>query len=207
MTDRRLLKSNGRVAHVSLRGKVEAERFVEGEPMAVSIALTPILGAPDGRRERELITGDIFQVLEMPEDPANGYAFGFARRDGYCGFVKAGFLHEPQAVTHRVAVRETYRKETPALKTFERTFPHYFGSRLRVSGQEGDWSAVDLALGGLKSKRLFRYYFPSAHLAPISERERDPVEAAQTLNATLPHGACDGYWQGQAGLKQVAEVV
>ena len=37
--------------------------------------------------------------------------------------------------------------------------------------------------------------------------ERDPVEAAQALNAALPYGACDGYWQGQAGLRQVAAVV
>lgn len=34
--------------------------------------------------------------------------------------------------------------------------------------------------------------------------EREPVEAARALDATLPHGACDGYWQGQAGLRQVA---
>jgi collagenase-like PrtC family protease len=37
--------------------------------------------------------------------------------------------------------------------------------------------------------------------------ERDPVEAARALNAKLPHGACDGYWQGQPGLRQVVEVV
>ncbi len=35
--------------------------------------------------------------------------------------------------------------------------------------------------------------------------ERDPVQAAQALNAVLPYGACDGYWQGQAGLTPVAE--
>ena len=34
----------------------------------------------------------------------------------------------------------------------------------------------------------------------------DPLEAARALNATLPYGACDGYWRGQAGLKQVAEI-
>ncbi len=34
--------------------------------------------------------------------------------------------------------------------------------------------------------------------------QRDPLEAAQALNAALPYGACAGYWQGQAGLKQVA---
>ena len=37
--------------------------------------------------------------------------------------------------------------------------------------------------------------------------ERDPVETARAINATLPYGACDGYWQGQAGLRQVATVV
>ena len=37
--------------------------------------------------------------------------------------------------------------------------------------------------------------------------ERDPVEAARAINATLPYGACDGYWQGQPGLSQVAVVV
>ncbi|MBL8252588.1 MAG: U32 family peptidase [Candidatus Competibacter sp.] len=35
--------------------------------------------------------------------------------------------------------------------------------------------------------------------------ERDPVEAARALNAALPYGACDGYWQGQPGLRQVVE--
>ena len=31
--------------------------------------------------------------------------------------------------------------------------------------------------------------------------ERDPVEATRVINATLPYGACDGYWQGQPGLR------
>jgi len=35
--------------------------------------------------------------------------------------------------------------------------------------------------------------------------ERDPVEAARAINATLPYGACDGYWQGQPGLRQVVD--
>ncbi|HRD64814.1 MAG TPA: U32 family peptidase [Candidatus Competibacter sp.] len=35
--------------------------------------------------------------------------------------------------------------------------------------------------------------------------ERGPIEAARVLNAALPYGACDGYWQGQPGLRQVVE--
>lgn len=37
--------------------------------------------------------------------------------------------------------------------------------------------------------------------------ECDSLEAARALNAKLPYGACDGYWRGQPGLRQVAEVV
>ncbi|HOW76898.1 MAG TPA: U32 family peptidase [Candidatus Competibacteraceae bacterium] len=36
--------------------------------------------------------------------------------------------------------------------------------------------------------------------------EREPLEAARALNAALPYGACDGYWRGQAGLRQVADL-
>jgi collagenase-like PrtC family protease len=45
-----------------------------------------------------------------------------------------------------------------------------------------------------------------AAFATCLRGERDPVEAARALNATLPYGACDGYWQGQAGLRQVREM-
>ncbi len=34
----------------------------------------------------------------------------------------------------------------------------------------------------------------------------DPVEAARALNTGLPYGACDGYWRGEAGLRQVTEL-
>lgn len=37
--------------------------------------------------------------------------------------------------------------------------------------------------------------------------ERDPVTAAQALNAALPYGACNGYWHGQPGLRQATTEV
>ena len=42
--------------------------------------------------------------------------------------------------------------------------------------------------------------------AACLREERDLIEAARVLNAALPYGACDGYWQGQPGLRQVVEV-
>lgn len=40
--------------------------------------------------------------------------------------------------------------------------------------------------------------------AACVRENRDALEAARALNALLPHGACDGYWNGQAGLRSVA---
>ena len=35
--------------------------------------------------------------------------------------------------------------------------------------------------------------------------ERDPLAAGAALNATLPYGACDGYWRGAPGLEAATE--
>ncbi|MCB1777389.1 MAG: U32 family peptidase [Candidatus Competibacteraceae bacterium] len=43
-----------------------------------------------------------------------------------------------------------------------------------------------------------------ATFAAALRGECAPGEAAATLNADLPYGACNGYWQGQAGLQQIA---
>ena len=61
--DPRETPSNGRVAHVSLKGKVEAERYVEGELRWVSFGQTDICDAPVGSRLRQMTTGEAFRVL------------------------------------------------------------------------------------------------------------------------------------------------
>ena len=69
--DRRETPANGRVAHVSLNGRVEAERYVEGEVREVLPGLVALRSAPDGERERELLMGEGFRVLE-PETVLSG---------------------------------------------------------------------------------------------------------------------------------------
>ena len=134
--DPRTTPFNGRVAHVSLKGKVEAERFVEGKPMAIQIAVTGLWREPQGTKDREILCGDVFHVLDMPDDDPNAYAYGYLEKDGYCGYVFADFLQEIEAPTHKVSVRETYRKEVPDFKKAERLFPMYFGSKVRVIGTD-----------------------------------------------------------------------
>ena len=193
MSDPRITPFNGRVAHVSLRGQVEAERFVEGEPMSIQGSVSNVLRSPSGPKEREILCGETFYVLEMPDDDSSNCAYGYIARDGYCGYVYADHLSNIEKPSHVVSVRETYRKETPELKKLERHFPMYFGSRVRVLGVDGEWSEIGLKLGGRTLDRVFRYYVPSPHLVPIEERMAQPAEVARLFLGT-PY-----VWGGNSG--------
>ena len=203
--DPRTTPFNGCVAHVSLKDQVEAERFVDGEPMAIQIAVTNLLRQPKGPKDREVLCGEVFHVLDMPKNDPNGYAYGYLEKDGYCGYIFADFLHAIDAPTHVVSVRETYRKETPDLKAFERHFPLYFGSKVRVLENDGEWSKLGLKLGGRKSDRVFDYYVPSCHLKPIGHRWDDPIEVARLfLGTPYVWGGKSGRGIDCSGLVQVA---
>ncbi|MEM9971179.1 MAG: NlpC/P60 family protein [Pseudomonadota bacterium] len=172
------------MAHRSLAGKITAERFVDGDACAVAVASLPLCRSPDGPRDREILCGEQFVVLEWPEDMSNGWAYGFLERDGYCGYVHVHFLRPASVATHRVAVRETYRKETPDLKKTERTLPLFLGSRVCVKDIVGDWAEIALRLGGPGADRVFDYYVPAAHLKPVDEPETDPVDVARRFLGT-----------------------
>ena len=86
MSDPRVTPSNGRVAHVSLKGEVEAERFVEGRRLMVQQPMANITDAPRGRRVSQLLFGEVFRELETYD----GFSFGQAERDGQVGYVLTG---------------------------------------------------------------------------------------------------------------------
>lgn len=205
MIDPRLLKSNGRVAHVELKGRVDADLFVAPRPKQVQIAKTGIWRTPEGPMDREMLCGEVFNVLEWQEDDPNAKAFGYAARDGYCGYVHGSFLHDKVPTTHTVAVRETYRQENADLKATVRRFPLYFGSRLTVTDTEGDWSKITLRLGGQTSDRDFPYFVPSRHLVPADHVWSDPVSVARRfLGAPYVWGGNAGNGLDCSGLVQAA---
>jgi len=174
--DRRLTPSNGQVAHVSLLGKVDAESFVEGDWMQVVGHCTPILGSVDGPRERELLCGQEFCVLDVQ----TGYAFGFSK-NGYCGYVRQDALGPLQEATHVVSVRQTYVKGSPSLKKWEDHWPLSFGSRLLKTGAENGWACVLMPNSSGGSKH---FYVPEMHLQPIEDAADDPVCVAELFNGT-----------------------
>ena len=174
MSDPRLTPSNGRVAHVSLKGRVPADRYTEGTWRQVEAGVLPLLDAPDGSRTRELLQGERFCVLE--ED--DGFAFGFSGRDGCVGWVFNAFLFPERPPTHRVSAIRSFWQEAPDIKRAMRVFPLSFGARVRVARVEGAWAKLTIQTP--PDAVWFREaWMPAAHLAPVDSLETDPVAVAE----------------------------
>lgn len=167
MSDRRLTPANGRVAHVLLRGQVEAEAFVEGEAAAVAVPVTDLLKEPDGARDRQLLMGDAVTVLEQRA----GHAFLQSAKDGYCGYVDEAALGPAITPTHWVAapashlypVADMKRRETAALS---------LGARLKVISETDRFYQTTAG------------FVPRPHLRPLGESLADPAELAMMFLGT-----------------------
>lgn len=185
---------DGVVAHVSLQGKVDAERFVEGERRYVS--WPPVLNlwrAPGKQKDRELLFGEAFCVL----DEDKSFAYGFAEKDGYCGYVEAHALIEGPAPTHRVSARMSYGLGAPDFKTSTEHVPLVHGAHIHVVGGDDTWT--EFTVGDLHR------FVPTRHIQPIDERADDPAGVAELLLGT-PYvwGGNSAYGIDCSGLMQAA---
>ncbi len=199
MSDRRSTPFSGRVAHVSLRGKVEAAAFTEGDLHRVSAPVADLLSNPRGTRERQLLRGEDVTVI----DTADGHAYGIALRDGYCGWIAAeAFASGPaEAPTHRVSAARTYGKTTPGLKVMGRVTPLSFGTRLAVLEVRDGWARAAWSRGTIHSD----LHVPAGHLAPLEEAEPDPVAVAERfLGAPYLWGGNSAFGIDCSGLVQAA---
>ena len=170
--DRRLTPANGRVAHVSLRGKVEADQFVKGRLNRVTSIVADLCDAPAGTRDRQVLHGEGFVAL----DTRDGWVFGYGEKDGYVGWVDAANLCATPLpdLTHRVTAQLSYGKSTPGLKTMGEVTPLPHGALLSVQDQDDGWSRVAWPQGR-------DLYVPTPHLSPADRLETDPVSVAERL--------------------------
>ena len=163
--DRREVPCDGRVAPAAWRGRVEAERFVEPRVASVAAEDAFLLAARHGPRDRQLLHGEGFAVLEV----ACGHAFGFAARDGYVGYVPEAALGPLVEGTHAVAARRTHLYPAPDLH-LPPLAALSFGARLRARAH-GRWAAT--------TWRGAQAFAPASHLRPAAEAMEDPAGVAE----------------------------
>ena len=162
--DRRLTPANGRVAAVSLKGQVMAERFVAGERQQVCVGCATIRKSRDTDvAERQLLYGDGFLVLGTEA----GDAFGQAEKDGYVGYVQAAFLTAPTDPTHFVCTHATHLYLAPDIKSAN-PVGLSFGSHICVVDAVGQLWKTD-AGGYVAKEHLRRIESPMQDAAAVAE--------------------------------------
>lgn len=169
MTDRRFHPANPRVAHISLDGQVDPGlRLTSGETRRFTHPVTDLCRAPDGARDKQMLFGQGFQLLE----DRDGWAFGFDPVDTYVGYVPSDTLGPALAPTHRISQRSTHVYTAADIKSADRR-PLSFLSEISVTSETKDF--VELADGG---------FVPKHHVQPLSWRTDDAASMAEMFLGT-----------------------
>lgn len=194
--DPRLNIHRGDLADQRLRGRVEAQRFVEGKPAEIAAASADMHGAPrfDSGVNSQLVRGQRVLVFEERE----GWAWVQALHDGYTGYVSAGALAPPgPAATHTVTAPRSFLYPGPDLK-FPVADRLSMGALLAVTG-EAETRGTRYALLASGEAVI------AAHLRPVREHEADYVAVAERLLFT-PYlwGGTSGFGVDCSGLVQLA---
>ena len=187
MNDRRLTPANDRVA---LNGfAARGQNVVEAQRAQVAVPVADLRNKPDGARDRQLLWGAAFDVLET----VDGWAFGRAKRDGYVGYIRATDLGEHQNNTHILSVRASHLYPRDDFKS-EAMQSLSFGSQLCVVDERRKF--LELSNG---------MFVPKAHVRPLARPFADPVTIAQIFFGT-PYlwGGNSSFGIDCSGLVQVA---
>src|SRR5215471_8562664 len=104
MADPRLTPARGDLAAKHLEGRVEATRFVVGEPFEIIEPTAPVREKPSSEAMllTEALKGERVTVYDRNGE---GWAWGQLAGDGYVGWLPDRALARPVAEpTHRIAV-------------------------------------------------------------------------------------------------------
>ncbi|WP_312806732.1 C40 family peptidase [Agrobacterium cavarae] len=104
--DRRLNVFRADIADAKLEGRVEAQRFITGEPAQIVLPVIGLRPKPDMASgiDTELLLGEAIRVF----DSADGWAFVQAEGDGYVGYVPDASVGAVEAATHIVIAPRTF---------------------------------------------------------------------------------------------------
>ncbi len=172
MHDPRLTPARPDLAAKYLEGKVEAARFVEGEPFEVVDALAPLRRAPaaDSELMTQALRGE--QVTIYDRD-GEGWAWGQLDSDGYVGWLPDAALAKPGAApTHRVTAIRTFAFGGPSIK-LPPIETLVMGSAVTVTREDGAFAVTREG-----------WHLPKSHVAAIGHREADFVAVAERFLGT-----------------------
>ncbi|WP_426034952.1 NlpC/P60 family protein [Cypionkella sp. TWP1-2-1b2] len=160
--DRRLTPATARVAHITMKGQIDAPRFTEGEKRRIAMPLVDLLRSPGGARDRQVLLGETFTVI----DHQDGYAYGFAAKDGYCGWLAEAALGEGPKPTHWIATPGTHLYPEPRVQAPEI-------AALSMGAQ------VAVLTQGAKFTETSQGFIPTPHLLPLGQYHKDPISVAE----------------------------
>lgn len=168
--DPRLTPARPDLADIALRGRVEAARYVAGEPRRLVVPSAPLRRAPSTEAgiDTEAVLGDAVTLYEARD----GFAWVQLVHDGYVGYLPTDSLGPADPVpTHRVAALRTFLYPAPDLK--RPPLAHLsLGAALTVRGEAGDYLEV---AGG---------YVFAGHCDPVGTVEPDFAGTAERLVGT-----------------------
>lgn len=159
------------LADASLRGKVDAPRFAEGEVRQVIQSVVPMRAAPDLKTsfDTELLFGERVSVF----DTRDGWAWVQAKSDRYVGYIPAAAITTGVLPsTHKVRALGTFVYPAADIKT-PPLMQLSIGSQLSVADVDETFSR--LVKGG---------YVVTRHINEIDRFHRDFVEIAERFIGT-----------------------
>ncbi|GEO99299.1 C40 family peptidase [Methylobacterium haplocladii] len=169
--DPRLTPARPDLADSRLRGLVEAERFVEGQPRRVVAASAPLRRTPrvEAGLDTEAVMGEPVTVYDVTD----GFAFVQLGLDGYVGYVPEDALGPVDpAPTHRVTALRTFLYPEPNMK---RPNGGYLSLGASVSAQDRDGDFLRVGADA---------YVFAAHAETVQHREPDFGGTAERLVGT-----------------------
>jgi cell wall-associated NlpC family hydrolase len=169
--DRRITPARPDLALESLRGKVEAARFVPGVPARLIVPSAPLRStpSPDGAIDTQVLMGEAITIITRE----NGFAWVQLAADGYVGFLEEDDVSETApAATHRINALRTFIYPAASMKL--PPMGHLgLGAMPCVLREEGDFAEIWLSGG---TGFVWR-----AHLARLGQWEADAVAITESL--------------------------
>jgi cell wall-associated NlpC family hydrolase len=157
------------LAAASLKDRVRAARYSEGEVRQVAASVAPIRVAPkfDAPLATEALSGELVTVYDVRD----GWAWVQLREDGYVGYTTVDCLSTVvEDNTHRVSARLTYLYSAPDIKRPPVTRLSFSSTVAPIRKPDGRF--CELSRGG---------FIFADHLVGIRERARDFVRVAERM--------------------------